>query len=156
MSTDYEPGTVAVATVGGVEGIRVSRYDGGWAQLDDPDLFYSDRYSADMVTDIRPLVVLDLSPHPENVTRLLAQAIENDDDLIGLKPMLHQIEAQTKPRRIPEPGWGEKVKARAGDDPKPYEWLRYTTNPNVQCQWVSEFCSPRPWPDLIDPEAVSR
>ncbi len=57
MSADYPPGTVATATVDGVQGVRVfCQAPGRWAAPDAPtgapcgELF-----------DIRPLVVLDLA-----------------------------------------------------------------------------------------------
>ena len=44
----------------------------------------------------------------------------------GYVHIADQIEAQTKPPRIPEPGWSEKVLAHTLDDPTPREYVRFT------------------------------
>jgi hypothetical protein len=159
--TTYEPGTVAIATVQGVPNVKVVRVEGSlvnapWVTTEKLPGCGSWHYESD-VTDVRPLVVLDLDDPSlsGNYGARVANLIDHLRDGTAIaKHLADQIEAQTRPPRIPEPGWGEKVRSRAGDDPKTYKWLRYTTNPNVQDQWVSEFCSPRPWSDLIDPVLV--
>ena len=81
MSAEYAPGTVAIATVQGAEGVRVSRYDGGWARLDDPDHFYNDFDCPGCVTNVRSLVVLDLTEYEANE---LASWLDGTDALMGV------------------------------------------------------------------------
>src|SRR5690349_20318331 len=135
-ATEYAPGTVAIATVRGVEGVRVMRARVGAAHM----LWHSAQRVGGQewhpeegghVTDIRPLLVLDLH---EGEAKELADYLSGVDMHLSIGDRLQisrQIRKQTKPPRIPEPGWGGKVEARAGDDLHRYPWLRYTTNPNV-------------------------
>jgi hypothetical protein len=104
MST-YEPGQVAVATVRGVPNVRVLRSGGDreafWIA---PTRTCGDRYHADSdVTDIRPLVVLDLDDFAWAAKVLRHPMVK----ALGTRTRIaEQIEEQTKPR-IPEPGlWG--------------------------------------------------
>ena len=125
MST-YEPGTVAVATVRGVKGLRVVRIATAhvataWlTPCETPDGY---RWHSDFdVTDVRPLVVLDLA-HPALTAAVLRQVGEyirkqhktsvEDDQIADF--IADQIEAQTKPPRIPEPGLWGVVEADTGE-----------------------------------------
>lgn len=131
--SDYEPGTVAVATVRGVKGVRVYRYrSSAWvsARPVDQTRFHGDTF----VTDIRPLVVVDLDD-PAEFARILrgvampGRPSEGDCKHIingsisarRLTVIADQIEAQTKPPRIPEPtGLAAVVKDSNGD-----KWIRH-------------------------------
>lgn len=123
--SDYEPGTVAVATVRSVEGVRVVRVPRRdelvWMQITER---YAWHESAD-VTDVRPLVVLDLPQPgelgitPYGTVMCLRQAAK----AIGAKHLddiADQIEAQTRPPKPDEPtGLGAVVKDRNDD-----RWVR--------------------------------
>ena len=99
MST-YERGTVAVATVRGVPNVRIA-----FADADDTRYQWfvisgdaADWVPNDAITDINPLVVIHNGDWP-SLIRLLRES--------GFDSLPDQIEAQTKPPRIPEPGlWG--------------------------------------------------
>ena len=119
MST-FEPGTVAVATVRGVPNVRVFRRHSpetgvrDWAYNPEPErgLPYScDSDAADVVTDVRPLVVLDHS-HIGDALNGLFSALHGfewaiEDEHHAIKELADEVERQTKPPRIPEPGlWG--------------------------------------------------
>ena len=122
----FEPGQVAVATVRGVPNVRVMRTDGtfgadiSWISA---EITRGARLHGDEnVTDVRQLVVLDLDPSPVanefGVERTEAQSLvdmlrETADEFFVpdaaklARKVADQIEAQTKPPRIPEPGlWG--------------------------------------------------
>ena len=127
MST-YEPGTVAAATVMGVEGVRVFR-------TDDParpwiTALCEHRHGAE-VTDVRPLVVLDIdaaNPDADRSLKIehLVDALRKDGRYISNTYIADQIEAQTKPA---EPtGLGAVVEASDGQTwvrrhPGGYAWV---------------------------------
>jgi hypothetical protein len=77
--------------------------DGGWA--DDVD---GSVWNPDCITDARPLIVLDLDGYlPAELNALLRDE--------GYTTLADQIEAQSKPARIPEPGlWGVVEASYAG------------------------------------------
>lgn len=120
MST-YPAGTVAVATVRGVEGVRVMWRDAenGWIA----GWFAASGHAfapASDVTDIRPLVVLDLHRYvtPEMLVDWLRKNAVCGSYSVA-DEIADQIEAQTKPPRIPEPGpWG------VVEDKNGYEYVR--------------------------------
>jgi hypothetical protein len=93
--TDYKRGRVATVEIASSSRLLGIRGVGGW---------YSDKFGFTPdgnVTDVRPLVVLDLD-WAESVPVLIAQLRG-----AGYVHIADQIEAQTKPPRIPEPGlWG--------------------------------------------------
>lgn len=163
MSADYAPGTVAIATVIGVEGVRVSRYDGGWARLDDPDQFYSDNFDsqsgvAPWVTDIRPLVVLDLGDYSNRADIYLRNLANDDHEAVGggVTPraklahlIADQIDAQTKPPRIPEPGLWGVVEASMDAGTTRLTWVR-----TPEFWYTAKWDSARSWSDLIDPTLI--
>lgn len=118
----YKPGTVAVATVRGVPNVRVMRRE----LSDSPYEWQSARSIAAMfahhdreVTDVRPLVVLDLDDPAKYVRALHATFPEasadwDDDDARNLK-IADQIEAQTRPPKPAEPtGLGAVVEDAEG------------------------------------------
>ena len=164
--TDYKPGTVAVATVRGIEGTRIFRTGwparGKWivAETSLPKTLWLDPSD---VTDVRPLVVLD----PENPSlRYFVQSWKSvapqeesgtETTVRAARYIADQIEAQIKPPRIPEPGWSEKVLAHTLDDPTPREYVRFTISRNQFStrQWYGHGGSQaQRWDDLIDPVLV--
>jgi hypothetical protein len=153
--TNYEPGAVAIATVRGVPNVRVFRYHGrNWISAEtvgEPRL-RSRLHSNEQVTDIRPLIVLDL-----DYLRFLSGAgqpavIEHLRRHVATAPLAEQIEAQTKPPRIPEPtGFAPVVEAGVAQHDVRLQWSR-----NEQGFW---FCKDsdeyaRNWGELIDPTLV--
>jgi len=120
MSGQYAPGTVAVATVRGVEGVRVVRSAEwsltGWIAF--PGGYYGDS----AVTDVRPLVVLDAglggswSPSGLRLAARKARDSYIDNAAILLGRLADAIEAQTKPPKPPEPqGLGAVVETADGE-----------------------------------------
>ena len=158
MSTDYEPGTVAVATVRGVEGVRVIRAasfgHGYWIAPE----WEADKICEDsVVTGVRPLVVLDLDAH-------LTKHWSSKQSLIcslkghgyhGLAAIFEQ--AQTKPRRISEPGlWGvveaTRIDPMSTGETCEGKWFR--TESKI-LPWTHESGSfTADWDDLIDPTLI--
>ena len=138
--TIYEPGTVAVATAYGAEGVRVFRVEGShpWRSA-------NTAYTDNEVTDIRPLVVLDLDGiAPEAIAKALRDKDAGTNGT-GWARVAEQIEAQAKPPRIPEPGlWG--VVTDNGDDvwvcTEPGRWTRIADG----VEW--------PWVDITDPVLI--
>ena len=161
--TDYKPGTVAVATVRGVRDMRVFRDDGGgWYS----GVFVNGRWwhSDSKVTDVRPLMVLDPKDVPgpsfcgrqTGGLRSYAASLRKDGyhsaaDVFGY--LADQIEAQTKPPRIPEPGKYGVVRA-SGQGLDNVEWV------NEGKWWVSldeGISQPRRWAEwreLEDPTLI--
>jgi len=135
----YEPGAVAVATVCGVPNVRVMRgadshgpkplewcasraVNGNWWFIDEE------------VTDVRPLVVLDLDDPEFTVAALrdtLPECARDHDRLnVEVLRLARQIEAQTKPPRIPEPGlWG------VVEDCRGQQYVRIDTAEGVSDAW---------------------
>lgn len=118
MTADYKPGTVAKATVRGVPDVTVMAGYGTseprlrWLTTDERlvDELNDGWYFAFDVTDVRPLVVLDLGD-----LAVLKRAWENTEVAMKeghtlpfiLQGLRDEILRQTKPPRIPEPGlWG--------------------------------------------------
>ena len=167
MST-YEPGTVAVATVRGVPNVRVVAHYGTseprlrWFTNDErAQGSAGDGWHMYDVTDIRPLVVLDLEDPKFTVAALrdtLPEKARDHDRLnIEVLRLARQIEAQTKPPRIPEPGWGMRVVARVkGRDNDDYrEFVHAYRSASIGTVWTDEVGFHASWSDLIDPSLVS-
>lgn len=143
--TEYEPGTVAVATVRGVPNVRVMRQEGEshhrWTlpgPIGEESYLKLIEYDHD-VTDIRPLIVLDLPADRANLIGALMDCAVNPNlqvgvgtDLDELADMLvTQIEAQTKPPKPVEPnGLGAVVEDATGRT-----WVRYL-RPGTSAPWV--------------------
>ena len=150
----YESGTVAVATAGGIPEVRVMRVNGGLYSWRSTMTAYRD----DEVTDIRPLVVLDLGPGSipaERAVKLLRTVTYPEAEFPRLRNWLaDQIEAQTTLPRIPEPGlWG--VVEASWDSKHPTtipraEWMRTKGNELRSC--ISNVAAR--WDDLVDPVLV--
>ena len=124
--SEYEPGTVATATVRGVPNVRIVRGDGHWAVAANIDDSFIDRHSAGLVTDVRPLVVLDpedIDTTPQETIPYLIRALRaSDSDGYGptLRMLADQIEAQTRPPKPEEPtGLGAVVEDTEGE-----RWVR--------------------------------
>ena len=126
----YEPGTVAAITIArredGSDPQKFERciYDGEnnrWVS-GTHGAVYADEHDAShwQVTEVRPLVVLDLraaSPdgNPSIVVDNIVHALRNGGTN-ACRGVAAQIEAQTKPPRIPEPGlWGVVDTGRDGE-----------------------------------------
>lgn len=122
--TTYAPGTVAMVSVRGGPLVRAFR-DGdpaisGWSLSE--RVASSVWVDEDLVTDVRPLVVLDLEP---GIVATLNDAerlmVPGQPNAIRLARLREQIEAQTRPPRIPEPlGLGAVV-----EDDEGRRWVRY-------------------------------
>jgi hypothetical protein len=145
----YEPGTVAVATIDG-EQVRVSRFrDEGWMLLTDPDYFWPDDGNAP-VTDVRPLVVLDLDG---GEAKELADYLSGVDMHLSIGDRLNisrQILQQTKPPRILEPGLWGIVTAREENAITEHDWVHLPTG-----AWASLGGSRlSTWRNLIDPTLI--
>ena len=154
-TTEWEPGTVAVATING-ETLRVSRFrDEGWILLTDPDYYWPDDGSTP-VTDVRPLVVLDLDGYdtihgPEALRFLADKADKGKGGNVFARiarDLADQIEAQTKPPRIPEPGlWGVvrdisgEIHVRETTDAT-HQWFAFKQQANVR------------WDDITNPTLI--
>lgn len=167
MST-YEPGTVAVATVRGVPNVRVFRIRDHheivrWVTADNLNGWLG-HHDSD-VTDVRPLVVLDLDSNvnAERVWLFIEEikgwirsgAVENQTGgTAELDAITDAIRAALPPPRIPEPGWGEQVIAHiAGFEANRERWVAVKDGP---CQWWhSESGRRYAWSDLVDPERAS-
>ena len=100
------------------------------------------------VTDARPLIVLDLSVFISDA-QLLADL--RAPHVWDLNQIADQIEAQTKPARIPEPEHiGSLVTASSLGLFAICVWTKYAeTGTNV---WISPLGVRRAWSELIDPE----
>lgn len=116
--SEFKPGTVAVATVCGVPNLRVFRYDHGF-ELRWQTTGFTTHNDAD-VTDVRPLVVLDLAEQPFPASGV-DKFIENlRSGSIAREWVADQIEAQTKPPKPTEPlGLGAVV-----EDAEGRRWVR--------------------------------
>ena len=120
--SDYKPGTVAIATVRGVEGVRIYRASAFWYDTDGGTIHHSRR---DLIADVRPLVVLDLGENPSWFVLALKRVEEASHghrsaagpiDRNRLMNLADQIEAQIKRPRIPEPGQWAVVEALIGGE----------------------------------------
>ena len=141
MST-YEPGTVAVATVRDVKGVRIFLADprsaDEWtsAGLVDGTLWHKDKD----VTDVRPLVVLDPDDVAADGFSTVASLVTNlrrPPSGANFSWLADQIEAQTKPPRIPEPGLWGVVSDSSGNFWVCNEPGRFTrTHDGVNWPWV--------------------
>ena len=90
----------------------------------------------------RPLIVLDMKGM--NPTPILTGFLRE----VGYDWLAAQIEAQTKPARIPEPGlWGVvEAGLKTYDVGVRYQWVRHEN------YWMSRsFSAPAEWANLIDP-----
>lgn len=162
--SEYKPGTVAVATVRGVENVRVMRAMREW-WLSATTVGGHQSHCDESVTDIRPQVLLDLDDYSgEQAVNYLRNLARESRDFAGNSGRVgklalliaDQIEAQTNPKRIPEPGlWGVVVAdwdSRSDRGIPRAEWIHVMGG-----QWQSAISAVRaPWVDLIDPVLVRK
>jgi hypothetical protein len=161
MSADYKPGTVAVATVCGEPNVRVAYADPSDVSM--PWFVLTGKNAGDWapmgkVVNIRPLVVLDLDHYDgERAVTYLRNLARESKDISGHSPsprgklanlIADQIEAQTKPPRIPEPGLWGVVEANVRSIPR-RRWVHHE-----EARWISDTGVIAEWDDLVDPVLV--
>lgn len=164
MST-YEPGTVADITISNGHTSKTftrafySAFDGQWISPTAGRIYADGTSDHWNVTDVRPLVVLDDRNEYRRVADMLRETAENffvpDAAALALK-VADQIEAQTKPPRIPEPGlWGVVTAGHKHlDDGRRSQFVRVATTGRVQwveCEAEADWCT---WDALVDPVLV--
>jgi hypothetical protein len=155
MSGDWKPGTVAKATVRGVPNVRIVRGDGHWALAADTDDFITDRNAPALIADVRPLVVLDLddprlSGSPDVRRTNLLEHLRKGTNVAQY--LADQIEAQTRPPRIPEPGLWGVVEAHTEDGEERRRFVRHDDAHDGRA-WERRGVR-RAWDELIDPVLV--
>jgi len=106
----------------------------------------------DQITDARPLIVLDIN-YPLDLVKALRTAAERGEawSYLHVTKLANDIEAQTKPARIPEPGQWGLVNATTAGMVMPGTFLHDGTlwrgqrgSAGVSTKWV----------DLIDPTLI--
>ena len=143
--TTYEVGTIAMATVRGVEDIRVVRLMGSmWRSA---IVIGGHVHDSDEVTDVRRLAVLD--PDDERIKAFLAAKWISGTMTYSLADLIRE---QLAPPRIPEPDWGVIVRAACDDPCGRLRWQRHRTS---MSNWCSEAGHVLHWDDLRDPTIVS-
>ena len=117
------------------------------------------------VTDARPLIVLDISTWFPHRAAAAIQAVGRSPLDPGhaafMIDVLEQIEAQSKPARIDEPGlWGVVEASRRELTGRPRiidtegNWFK-VSNTTGSCVWVHESSEyTANWTDLIDPVLI--
>jgi hypothetical protein len=162
MSAKHEPGTVATATVHGIEDVRIFRASA--SAKNDTGFWVANRPSPltvpkdEEVTDVRPLVVLD--PEDRSSAARLLQAYGDQyttwtPDLDGpnVDRLQDALRSLTKPPRIPEPGLWGVVEAQTAKRREslayvrtPHGWTRVGGNLGDICDFA--------WESLIDPTLI--
>ena len=128
--SEYAPGTVAVATVRGVENVRVM-WDGvDWVGA---KVHHSYEHGMEDVTDVRPLVVLD--PEDDADVKRLCEAYRSVDHGVGTMPMQKALRALVRPPKPAEPtAIGSRVEEANG--------IRYTRFSDSEAHndgdWINE------------------
>lgn len=154
--SEFKPGTVAVATVRGVPNIRVFRSVGAlstcvWSVAEG---IPHTRLTEDSVTDVRPLVVLDLDdPYLYGCSAVVKDpakivAALRDTNSVAAHGIARQIEAQTTPPRIPEPSMYGVVSSEDDCGLTTYFWH------SPHGGWHGESGSVFEWADLPNPVLV--
>ena len=152
MST-WPSGTIASATVRGVPDVLVMHHGDTWGWTSSVYAGGSLGHPDEQVTDVRPLVVLDPAEFPafSGVDSMLRRTSVGLND--AYTELLHQIadewERQTKPPRMAEPGWGERVTALLGAGCPREVWIHRADG----C-WENGCGAAMRWDLLIDPEPV--
>lgn len=154
MTTTYPIGTVATATIRG-KSCRAMKAKNGWT-VDRP--ISNSHWWADVdVTDIRPLVVLDLTTEQRGVAvymlREVADEYCTEDASILARFIAAQIEKQTKPPRIPEPGFDGAVQASDKCDIDRVRWVRAWADEDTVRPWTNGGRHAA-WDELIDPVLI--
>ena len=145
MSETLKPG-LYLATVNGMADVIVTVENGVGTTTSQRGRRHT---AVSLITDARPVIVLDLSAwisDAQLVTDLRALHVWSCTHIAD------QIEAQTKPARIPEPkNVGSLVTAsRVGGDGSDRVWTRFS-NARTDC-WIDSLAHVRSWSDLTDPE----
>ena len=141
-----EPGFY-VATVEGVPDIPIMITDEGghgWTMRKVPDTPYGTYgHGLGDFTDARPLITLDLADgaRREYVLEILRAARH-----AWTHDVADQIEAQTKPARIPEPGLWGVVRASLPDDTTASSWVHIRGH-----RWYTEHHGCAAWDVLVYP-----
>jgi len=134
-----EPGRLYMAKVEGAPERLLLVEWGGWASDASGNV-----WNPDCITDARPLIVIDLGNdlRREYVLEILRAARHG-----WTHDVADQIEAQTKPARIPEPGLWGVVYTRLVNASTWESWLRHPVD-----GWhpIKGGVATR-WDDLIDP-----
>lgn len=154
MTADYPPGTVATATVRGVEGARVFRVSADVWYSAEETRGHRNHYDSDgVVTDVRPLVVLDLDD-PRVVWAYLCSAAAESALSVRVrntcKVIADQIEAQTRPA-IPEPQGRYAVVVDADGE----EWVRWSDEWWMRYTDGDEGWAHREWSELAPVRVLS-
>ena len=94
-------------------------------------------------------VVVNLTANPDYTANLIRRFTRDYGGGAILNCIAAQIEAQTKPARIPEPGlWGVVEASRNTTNGKRNEYVRGRNG------WYDDDCIPLAWDYLIDPVLV--
>jgi hypothetical protein len=104
------------------------------------------------IADARPLIVLDLGS-PEFAAEIAPQIVACLRRE-GWGKTADQIEAQTKPARIPEPGWDGKVTASTDGNPTRRDFIRFSTDGGRSWDWCDGSRAASAWKYLIDPTLI--
>ena len=104
------------------------------------------------LTDARPLIVLDINPKSPGILNGSLVKYLQEGYWFALAD---QIEAQTKPARIPEPGWDGKVLAHTECNSKRREFVRFSKLANLYT-WAdgNAHQGTLAWETLIDPVLI--
>jgi hypothetical protein len=115
-------------------------------------------HGLDAVEDARPLILLDLfGMHPSYVVKTLRESVSSEPCWHGtptLQLIANQIEAQTEPAKLEEPGlWGVVTATLAPTD-EPTTYVRETIRTSGY-GWVDlENGCAVDWTDLINPTLI--
>ena len=102
------------------------------------------------ITDVRPLIVLDLEDHGRVNASNLAQVLRED----GYPRLADQLEAQTKPARIPEP-MGRGAVVTDGSEFH-FPWTRFSGSKDQnEGNWINEDGLVQQWSKISDPTLIS-
>jgi len=117
------------------------------------------RHLASDITDARPLIVLDLGDPALGITIAALRIATKDRGLelhtLALQNITDQIEAQTKPARIPEPGlWGVVEAALIGTSGA-QRFTFINGSPTTAYGWLcNDSGQGHRWDRLIDPTLI--
>ena len=149
-----EPGRFYKATVEGVPDVVImitDDYDRGFTARQVPDVpngTYG--HAPEDITDAYPLIVLDLEDPADYAATLRQIGLHTEG--IRLRNIANQIEAQTKPTRIEEPGLWGVVEASST---YLHERLPYIhTEKYGPWAWTTQGRGSVTWADIIDPTLI--